>query len=493
MRLFLVLSAFLLGIQPTFSQERSRPNVLFIAIDDLNDWVGCLDGHPQAITPNLDRLAARGTLFTNAHCQAPICGPSRASLLTGRYPHSTGVYQQPTKRLNQDAENFDGHLLPQVFAEHGYRTLGAGKITHGFDHDRAFDVYGPKGSAGPKPAKGHRFHYHLPDVPWSGTQTDWGAFPDRDEEMPDHRVASWAEEQLRASQEEPFFLAVGFTRPHVPFYVPEPWFADFPLDEIVLPEVLDGDQDDVPAIGRAIHEVPKYPKLDWLQANDAEQFRRCVQAYLACTAFVDHQVGRVLDALEAGPHAEDTIIVLFSDHGYHLGEKDRVSKQSLWEESTRVPLVIVRPQSEANEGDAKVVDRNVGLIDLFPTLLELSHLPARETNQGLSLVKLMENPETEWRRATLTTYSRGSHALRSDRYRYIRYEDGSEELYDHDRDPNEWTNLADRKETAPIRQALGQLIPREESPYHPATSTSPINTWFQAHLESEGVRKPGEK
>ena len=493
MRFLPIFAASLLGSLPVLGQDHSRPNVLFIAIDDLNDWVGCLEGHAQARTPNLDRLAAMGTLFTNAHCQAPICGPSRASLLTGRYPHSTGVYQQPTKKLVQDGRNFDGHLLPQVFARHGYRTLGAGKITHGFDHERAFQVYGPRGAPGPKPKDGFRFHYQLPDLPWSGTQTDWGAFPDRDDEMPDHQVASWAETQLSSDQDEPFFLAIGFTRPHVPFYVPEGWFEVFPLDEIVLPEVQDDDLDDVPEIGRAIHEVPKFPKLAWLKENDGEQFRRCVQAYLACTFFVDHQVGRVLDALEAGPHADDTTIVLFSDHGYHLGEKDRVSKQSLWEESTRVPLIVVRARSEAKKDDARVVDRNVGLIDLFPTLLELSHLPAREENQGLSLVRLMEDPGAKWREATLTAYPRGSYALRSDRHRYIRYEDGSEELYDHANDPNEWTNLADRKETSSIREALGRLLPGDERPYHPATSSSPINAWFQAHLEVEGVRKPGEK
>ena len=243
------------------SAEEKHPNVLFIAIDDLNDWVGCLETHPQVQTPNIDRLAQRGTLFTNAHCQAPICGPSRASLLSGLYPFTTGVYQQPTGAINKDTKFFDGHLLPQYFAQHGYKTLGAGKITHGYDNDRAFQIYGPKGSSGPKPKNSFRFNYHLPDVPWTGTQTDWGAFPYTDEKMPDHQVATWAVEQLGKTHTKPFFLGAGFVRPHVPFYVPEKWFEAYPLDTLVLPEVKIDDLDDVPKTGRAVHDMPKYPKL----------------------------------------------------------------------------------------------------------------------------------------------------------------------------------------------------------------------------------------
>ncbi|MEM9016954.1 MAG: sulfatase [Verrucomicrobiota bacterium] len=470
---------------PFFSAaEETRPNVLLIAVDDLNDWLGCLGTHPQVQTPNMDRLAARGTLFTNAHCQAPICGPSRASLLTGLYPWSNGVYQQPGKGLSNDTRTFQGHLLPQYFEEHGYKTLGVGKITHGINPKKVFMEYGRQGSSGPKPENGFRFHYHLPDVPYSGTQTDWGAFPDHDTEMPDYEVASWTVEQLGRRHDKPFFLAAGFVRPHVPFYVPEKWFAAYPLETLVLPEVRIDDLDDVPEIGRAIHEMPKYPKLAWLQANENEQLKLAVQAYLACITFVDHQVGRVLDALDASPYAENTTILLFSDHGYHLGEKDRISKHTLWEESTRVPLIVARARSEANPSDAKVVNRSVGLIDIFPTLLELSHLPAKENNEGFSLFPLMENPEADWREATLTVYPRGSYAMRTDRYRYIHYEDGSEELYDHGNDPNEWTNLASDAEFAGVIDSLLHLLPEDAVPYHPSTSRSPINAWFETHLKS---------
>jgi len=470
----------------------THPNVLFIAIDDLNDWVGCMDGHPQARTPNMDRLAKRGILFTNAHCQGPICGPSRASLLSGLYPHTTGVYQQPGgKAMSKDRKFFHGHMLPQHLGKHGYRTLAVGKIHHGYDVRQAFDVYGGRFSgSGPKPPKGKRFNYQLPDVPWTGTQTDWGAYPEKDVDMTDHKAADWAVERLAEKSDKPFLLAVGFVRPHVPFYTPQKWLDMFPVDKVKLPAVRRDDLQDVPEISRRIHELPKYPKLKFLQENDGEQFRKCVQAYLACTTFVDHQVGRVLDALKKGPHARNTVIVLFSDHGYHIGEKDRVSKHSLWEESTRVPLMIVPAASQGDKfGKAGTAcAKPVGLIDLYPTILELCGLPGRPANQGSSLVPLMKDPGAAWRFATLTTYARGNHALRSGRHRYLRLEDGSEELYDHDKDPHEWTNLAGRKESTAVLERFRRELPRTEAPYHPAVRSGAVNAWFVEHLRRNGVK-----
>ena len=473
----------------TLLAKGETPNVLFIAIDDLNDWVGCLGGHPQATTPNIDRIAARGTLFTNAHCQGPICGPSRASLLSGLYPHSTGVYQQPGQSLENDETHFRGKLLPDYFSSNDYRTFAVGKITHGFREEHAFDEYGTKfAGSGPKPPNGNRFNYFLPDNRWSGTQTDWGAFPQRDEEMPDHKSADWAIEKLNRQYDKPFFLAVGFIRPHVPFYVPQKWFNQFPIHDIHLPTIQNDDLADVPEISRQIHELPKYPRLEFLQRNNNEQFRKCVQSYLACTAFVDHQVGRVLNALDRGVHADNTVVVLFSDHGYHLGEKDRVSKHSLWEESTRVPLVVVPAKTHPLEATKtpKRCDQPVGLIDIFPTLAQLCQLPLRSDNQGMSLVPLMIDPKSTWRKSILTTYARGNHALRSARFRYLRFDDGSEELYDHYNDPHEWTNLADRPEHADLLAEFRGQLPPSEAPYHPATKKNVINAWFDNHLKANG-------
>jgi arylsulfatase A-like enzyme len=471
---------------------RAKTNALLIAIDDLNDWVGCMDGHPQALTPNIDRLAKRGMLFANAHCQGPICGPSRASLLSGFYPHRTGIYQQPGgKAMEKDSKFFHGRMIPQYFSSHGYRTWGVGKIAHGYSDKKLFDVYGSKFSgSGPKPPNGKRFNYYPPEVPWTGTQTDWGAFPERDEDMTDHKVADWAVERLGSESDKPFFLGVGFVRPHVPFYVPQKWFDLFPLDKIKLPPVRMDDLSDVPETSRRMHELPKYPNLKFLRKNDDEQFRKCVRAYLACVAFVDHQVGRVVEALDQGPHADDTTVILFSDHGYHIGEKDRVSKHSLWEESTRVPLIVVPAKSQAADFGEKGVtcSKPVGLIDLYPTLLEMCGLPANKKNEGMSLVPLLRNPSQEWRFAVLTTYARENHALRSERYRYLRMEDGTEEFYDHQTDPNEWTNLAGKKKHAGEIKKFRATLPKNDAPYHPSVRSAPTNAWFKEHLSRNGLK-----
>ena len=489
--LAIVLASVILNCG-TAEPKDPRPNVLLIAIDDLNDWVGCLAEHPQAQTPNIDALAESGTLFTNAHCQAPICGPSRASLLSGRYPFSTGVYQQPDKEgLPSDRELFRGHLLPEYFAQNDYETLAVGKITHGYPHEIAFQKYGGKlGGSGPKPGDEKvRFQFH-PDwsQPFTGTQTDWGPFPDVDEKMPDHKAADWAVEQLGQKHDRPFFLAVGFVRPHVPFYVPQKWFDRFPLEDIQIPDIPDNDLNDVSEVARRLHEMPRYPQLDWLRENDNEQLKRCVQAYLACTTFVDHQVGRVLQALSERDDASNTVVVLFSDHGYHLGEKHRVTKHGLWEESTRVPLIVKRPGQEEGQSCAKPV----GLIDLYPTLLELCGLAARPENEGQSLVPLLDDPESDWRFAVSTTYGRMNHALRSDQHRFIRYEDGSEELYDHEVDPHEWTNLASSKKYREIVHEFRSALPATDAFHHASTRTGPANAWFEEAYERHRVGQDPE-
>ncbi|MDB2499884.1 sulfatase [bacterium] len=473
--------------------QTDEPNVLFIVIDDLNDWIGSMGGHPQAKTPHMDSLASRGTLFANAHCQAPICGPSRGSFLSGLYPHQTGLYNQPNSKpgLSSDSQYFDGHLMPQYFSQHGYKTLGVGKITHGYNLVDVVDVAGPRGSSGPKP-KGpkppddFRFH-HRPDysLPFTGTQTDWGVFPEQDEDMPDYQSADWAVKYLEEDHDKPFFMAVGFHRPHVPFYVPQEWFDLHPLDQVQIPEVRDHDLNDVPETGRRLHEMLRYPPYDWLRENDDDELRRCAQAYLACTSFVDAQVGKVLDALESSQYSDNTIIVLFSDHGYHLGEKRRVSKHSLWEEATRVPMMIITPGSNK----AQQSSQPTGLIDLYPTLLEMCGLPARSANAGQSLVPLLENPNVEFRHSILTTYALGNHALRSQQYRYIQYDDGSEELYDHKTDSNEWHNLATSEAHRDVIAEFRQQLPQNQAAYHPLVGDGPVNAWFAEHYLKHGVTK----
>lgn len=443
-------------------QDAKPPNILVIAIDDLNDWVGCMGGHPQAKTPNIDRLARRGVLFTNAHCQAPICGPSRASLWTGRYPHTTGIYGQIRSKYlakHPKVDNNPDRYISTYFKKHGYETVAVGKLFHGDGGHEAFDTYGGKfGGFGPKPKK--RFAYNHP--PNHSTQTDWGVYPERDEDMPDHKVASWAIEALGNEHDKPLFLAVGFWRPHVPLYAPQQWFDLFPIEDVIEPPIKQDDLDDTPAISKRVHALPMMPKLDWMREQD--QIDDATQAYLACVAFVDHQVGRVLDALNKSAISDNTIVVLWSDHGYHLGEKHRWAKHGLWEEATKVPLIFAGPGIAGNNASGA----SVGLIDLYPTLIDLAGLPANEKNQGLSLTPLMD-PESDvgWDRPILTTYSYGNHALRGARYRYIRYEDGSEELYDHSKDPNEWTNLAGEPAQEATLKRFRELLPTEERLWHP--------------------------
>ncbi len=438
-----------------------RPNILLISIDDLNDWTGGLGGHPQARTPNIDRLADQGTLFANAHCQSPVCNPSRASLLTGRYPHSSGVYfLAPDLKQAPRLQNLD--TLPQRFAKHGYRTLAAGKIFHTGDQ-RFFQEYGGSmGGVGPRPnQKISQPHGH---PLW-----DWGAYPERDEDMPDYKIAQWAVEKLGAEPEDqtnPFFLAVGFFRPHVPMYAPQKWFDLFPREQVQLPLVKDDDRDDLSPYAIALtNEKHVSPEHEWVES--AGQWEHAVQAYLASSAFADHCLGLVLDALAASPHKDNTIVVLFSDHGFHLGEKQRWAKRSLWEDGTHVPLIVAAPGYQKGQRTSKPVQ----LLDIYPTLLELAGLPVDEAQEGHSLVPLLESPQQDWPHVALTSFGRGNYSVRSEHFRYVRYLDGSEELYDLRKDPHEWNNVESTKDMSEVISTHRQHIPAKEVEVLPGNST----------------------
>ena len=438
---------------------RDRPNVLIIAIDDLNDWVGCLEGHPQAQTPHMDRLAARGTLFTNAHCQSPLCNPSRTSLLTGRRPSTTGVYGlAPWFRTVEDLS--DIVTLPQHFRQHGYKTLTAGKIYHGGYPPRPqrkdeFDVWGPPAGVGVRPKK------KLVTTPAGNHPlVDWGTFPHRDEDKGDWKVASWAVEQLEAPPEEPFMMAVGFFLPHVPCYATQKWFDLYPNESLQLPPILRNDRADTPEFSWYIHWMLPEPRLSWLE--EANQLKPLVRAYLASVSFVDSQVGRVLDALEASGKADNTIVVLWSDHGWHLGEKAISGKNSLWEESTRVPLIFAGP----GIAEGAICTRPAELLDIYPTLIEMTGLSEREGLEGHSLVPQLKDAKAERKWPAITTHNVNNHGVRSEHWRYIRYADGTEELYDLRNDPNEWTNLAGDPE---YRDVI-----REHAAFLPSVNRQPV-------------------
>lgn len=430
----------------------AKPNVLFLAIDDLNDWVGCLKGHPQVQTPHIDALAARGTLFANAHCQAPLCNPSRSSLLTGLRPSTTGIYGL-APGLRDVAALKDHVTLPQTFTRAGYHTATCGKIFHDGSipqrlQSAEFGTWGPAPGM-PKPPR------KLSRIAGGHPLMDWGIFPERDEEQADWKIASAAIEQIQAApRNKPFFIGCGFRLPHVPCFASQRWFDLYPDDRLAMPPIRDDDRDDIPRFSWYLHWKLPEPRLATLRRHN--DWRPLVRAYLASISFVDSQVGRVLKALAESGRADRTIVVLWSDHGWHLGEKGITGKNTLWERSTRVPLILAGPAI----GEGAVCTEPVELLDLFPTLLETCGFPMRPDLEGHSLAPQLRDASTPRPWPAITTHNQGNHAVRTRNWRYIRYADGSEELYDHRVDPNEWTNLAPRNDASQPMQELRRWLPR---------------------------------
>mgnify|MGYP001178663450 FL=1 len=315
-----------------------KPNILLISVDDLNDWVGVMGGHPQIKTPNIDRLASKGMLFTNANCQSPVCNPSRASMMSSLYPSSTGVYFL-NPPLERSPKSMESTLMPKRFLQEGYNVSGSGKLFHSRKENKKYidnywdgfgESYGPLSE---KKLSGFNEKSRL----W-----DWGSLNISDEETEDGQIANWAVNILSKDSKKPFWLAVGFYKPHVPFLAPKKWFDLYPLDSIQLPEIIDRDLDDISEYAKSLtrfgHVAPNH---DWVLSN--YQWKSLVRSYLACVSFVDDQVGKVLDALEKNDEVQNTYVVLYSDHGFHLGEKEKWAKRSLWKNSTKVPLIISGP------------------------------------------------------------------------------------------------------------------------------------------------------
>jgi arylsulfatase A-like enzyme len=433
----------------------AKQNVLFLAIDDLNDWIGCLGGHPDAKTPNLDRLAASGMNFTNAFCAAPACNPSRAAIMTGLRPSTSGVYLN-SNPWRQSPVLKDAVTLPQHFRANGYKAIGGGKIYHGRYLDpQSWDEYFPKSGSDrpPDPVPPNRPLNGIPKT----SHFDWGPLKNKDEEMSDFQVAQWASEQLHTKHDKPLFLACGIFRPHLPWYVPEKYFDMYPLDQITMPKVKDDDLDDVPPIGRQMAN----PDRDHRNVNQYNQWRKAVQGYLASISFADAAVGKVLEAFEASPMRNNTTVMLWSDHGWHLGEKLHWRKFALWEEATHNVFMVNSPGlTEAGRRCVAPVD----MMDIYPTLNDICGLPARPELDGESLVPWLKDPDLPKQRPAFTTHGFGNHTLRTERWRYIRYKDGTEELYDRDRDPMEWTNIAGKPERKELKEHLARWLPAKEAP-----------------------------
>ena len=472
----------------SLSHAADKPNVLFIAVDDLNDWIGCMKGHPQALTPNIDRLAARGVLFTNAHCAAPACNPSRAAVFSGRMPNITGVWSNQSGPLSKKYP--EGRTLTTAFGRAGYRTLGTGKLLHTggrSDFDEYYSVgqrWSPfekedveytsdelpsKRTANPrhllKDSQGRTVVLPLNRMPSdrrptgkSGESFDWGPFDVPDSDFGDTQITDWAIAKLRKKPEQPLFLAVGFYRPHIPLWAPKRFFDRFERTPAELPSVLKNDLAD-------LSEMAKRWALEPVTAGSHatvvkyRQWQAAVEAYLACISYVDHEIGRLLDALDRSGIADNTVIALWSDHGWHLGEKQHWGKWTGWERSTRVPLIIVPPRSQRADfaADARCKEP-VSLVDLYPTLVEICGADGPRTLDGQSLVPLLREPARSSGRAVVTMFDRGNTSLGTDRWRLIRYADGSEELYDHSRDSHEWKNLTGNPEFADFQKRLSRQL-----------------------------------
>ena len=452
------------------SAADSKPNVLFLAVDDMNDWIGCLETTPHAITPNIDRLAARGVNFTNGHTAGVFCAPSRAAIFSGQYASTTGCYQTPNY--------FVGHpeieALQMSFAKGGYTTLGAGKLFH--HPEGAIDQRGwtefflrnqfqresgwpleswSKETPVPQPFpasvynQGQKFK--------AGLFLEWGAIPnEKEEEMADTIRVNWAVDQLKKKHDKPFFLACGLYAPHFPNYCPQEYFDLYDPASIELPPIREDDLEDLPPKARKQRENRKrqhHEKLVKMGAVDD-----AIHGYLACISYADAMLGRVLSALESSPYADNTIVVLWSDHGYHHGEKGQWGKHTLWERTSNVPFIWAGPG--VTKG-AKT-DVTASLIDMYPTLVEMCGLPKpHQPLEGESLARALSNPSEASDRNVLLPYMNpGEYAIINRDWRYIRYGEDGEELYNLHEDPNEWDNLALDEKYANVKAQLRKSAPK---------------------------------
>ena len=467
-----------IGITPIYLRQTEfdehtlikRPNFLFIVCDDLNAWIGALGRHPQVRTPNIDALASRGSLFTNAYCSAPYCNASRIGFLSGLLPSSTGVYHN---------EPFWGAAhRPSTFIEQlrgaGYHTACAGKVLHGtFDYALA----GQQGlGAAPwrdienRPDLWDTFHPMADDLlpasrPLNGLVDfsnfdsvagwyhlfDWGPSPaGMDDRLPDALTVQQIAAFLRDPPSRPFFCAAGLYKPHLPWHVPQRFFDLYPREDVVVPVIREDDLDDAPPLAKAWARSP--PDHELITSKGV--WKDAVQGYLACISYADEQVGKILAALASGGAGDNTIVILCGDNGFHLGEKLHWRKFALWEEATRVPLILAGPGIVPRRRNAEPVS----LLDVYATILDAAGLPF-EGRDACTLRSLMGGRTWEARpRSVVMTWGVNNHSIRTSRWRLTRYVDGGVELFDHAADPLEWVNLADRPELEVVRAELNKQI-----------------------------------
>jgi arylsulfatase A-like enzyme len=451
------------------ARAAARPNVFIISVDDMNDWVGCLSGYPGVRTPSIDRLARSGVLFSDAHCASPLCNPSRTALYTGLSAATTGIYNNE----HYWRPSLPGVLtMPEYFRQHGYHAAGAGKVLHhvaGFNPPDQWDEFQLQVFDDPWYRRTEWYPWVKkiptpPGHPFNGLQDfpgefDWGVLPRTEREYGDMAAVEWGERFLARTHVKPFFAAVGLWHPHIPLFAPQNYFDLYPEKAVRLPEVREDDLEDVPPVGRRLAAARRQEYDRILREG---KWREAVRAYLAAISFADAMVGRLVAALDRSPYAGNTILLFFSDNGWHLGEKQHWHKSTLWQRSTHVPLIIRAPEVRA-AGRAR--SQPVTLLDLYPTLIELCGLPRKDLD-GASLAPLLRDPGLQ-RKPAVITYLPDNHAVCTQRWRYIRYRDGGEELYDRRGDPNEFRNLAAAPEHANLKRELAQWMPRTSAPPKP--------------------------
>ncbi|HEX3870919.1 MAG TPA: sulfatase [Pirellulales bacterium] len=451
-RYFIVLLAFaIFGLAsnqgPSAACGADKPNVLFIAVDDLNDWVGCLGGNPQARTPNIDALAARGVNFYHAYCASPVCNPSRTALMSGLRSSTSGVYSNGIDRRGTPCDDVDA--LNTYFHNNGYYVAGCGKIYHG-DGDQygVWDEYGPKAEGDARPGKGENDGV-------GGIR--FAPVDEKDEDIGDYKTVTWCIEQLNKKHDKPLFLACGLHKPHMAWNVPRKYYDMFPLESIQLPTVTEGDLSDIPAAGVKMAK----PQGDHAEMLKSGRWKEAVRGYLAAGAFCDAMIGRLMDGFDKSPYRDNTIVVFWGDHGWHLGEKEHWRKFALWEEATRAPLFYMVPGMTKPNSTCQ---RPVDFMSIYPTLCELCGLDIPKHVEGVSVKKLLAKPQAKWDTPALTTHEYKNHAIRTEKWRYIRYADGGEELYDEVADPNEWKNLADDPKYQSVKDELAEWMPKKNVP-----------------------------
>ena len=448
MKTFFLAFTCVAAVSVTYpTRAADKPNVLFIAVDDLNDWVGCLGGHPQAKTPNIDALAARGVNLAKAYCASPVCNPSRTALMCGLRSSTSGVYNNDIRRVNTRCTEVTP--LNTLFHENGYEVIGAGKIYHG-DGDQwgTWDDYAKYSKGDLPPGKGENDGVGgIRFAPVDGN----------DEDMHDFHTVDFCVEKLHQKRDKPLFLACGLHKPHMAWNVPRKYYDMFPLETILLPKVLENDLDDIPPSGVKMAR----PESDHKHIVDSGRWKDAVRGYLAAGAYCDAMIGKLMKGFDASPYKDNTIIVFWGDHGWHLGEKQHWRKFTLWEEATRAPLFFVAPGVTKPNS---VCTRTVDFMSIYPTLCDLCGLATPAHVEGVSILKLLKDPQAAWDRPALTTHGFQNHGVRSEAWRYIRYADGGEELYDEVNDPLEWKNLAKDSQYDSVKADLAKWLPTVNVP-----------------------------